>query len=225
MALLAKEKDLTRGRDALNVERRTLPMVEVVKPYVFAGPSGEANLLDLFEHRRQLIVQHFMFDPTWDEGCPTCSCDADSLGYLTHLHARDTTFAAISRAPIDKIGSFRKRMGWPFPWYSALNTDFNYDFHVTLDRSVSSVVYNYRGIDSLGESESSEQPGVSAFIRDDDDRVFHTYSTYGRGTDLNNIAYIYLDMTALGRQEGWGGTQDLNGQGQGWIRHHDRYDD
>lgn len=224
LALLAKEKDLTRARDALNEERRRLPMVEVVKPYVFAGPNGKATLLDLFENRRQLIIQHFMFDPTWDEGCPTCSCDADSLGNLAHLHARDTTFAAVSRAPIDKIEPFRKRMRWTFPWYSALDTDFNYDFHVTLDRSVGSVEYNYRAIDSLDEAESSEMPGVSAFIRDGDS-VFHTYSTYGRGTDLNNTAYTYLDMTALGRQEGWGGTPDLNGQGQDWVRQHDRYDD
>jgi predicted dithiol-disulfide oxidoreductase (DUF899 family) len=222
-ALLAREKELTRARDALNEARRALPKVEVEKPYVFEGPRGRAGLPDLFEGRRQLIVQHFMFDPTWDEGCSSCSCDADSLGNLAHLHARDTTFAAVSRAPLDKIEPFRRRMGWTFPWYSSYGTDFNYDFHVTLDRSVGSVEYNYRAVD-VGDSGSSEMSGVSVFIRDDEDRVFHTYSAYGRGTDLHNTAYVYLDLTPLGRQEGWGGTRDLYGEGQNWFRHHDRYD-
>jgi predicted dithiol-disulfide oxidoreductase (DUF899 family) len=223
-ALLAKEKELTRARDALNEERRRMPMVEIEKPYLFEGANGKETLLDLFDGRRQLVVQHFMFDPTWDEGCPSCSCDADSLGDLAHLHARDTTFAAVSRAPLDKIDGFRHRMGWTFPWYSSYGTDFNYDFHVTLDGSVGSVEYNYRDVLGGGDNTSTELPGVSVFIRDDDNHVFHTYSAYGRGTDLHNTAYVYLDLTPLGRQEGWGGTRDLLGEGQGWLRHHDRYD-
>jgi predicted dithiol-disulfide oxidoreductase (DUF899 family) len=223
-ALLAKEKELTRARDALNEERRRLPMVEVDKAYVFEGRNGKANLIDLFEGRRQLVIQHFMFDPTWDEGCPSCSCDADSLGDLAHLHARDTTFAAVSRAPLSKIEPFRRRMGWTFSWYSSYGTDFNYDFHVTLDGSVGSVEYNYRNVVGDGNDAGGELPGVSVFVHDDDNRVFHTYSAYGRGTDLHNTAYVYLDLTPLGRQEGWGGTPDRHGEGQGWLRHHDRYD-
>ncbi|HEX4217554.1 MAG TPA: DUF899 domain-containing protein [Acidimicrobiales bacterium] len=221
-ALLAQEKDLTRARDALNEARRGLPMVEVTKPYAFEGRSGTASLLDLFEGRRQLVVQHFMFDPTWSEGCPTCSADADSLGDLTHLHARDTTFVAVSRARFETIEPFRQRMGWTFPWYSSYGTEFNYDFHVTLDGERGSIEYNYCDVVDRGEKGTSELPGVSVFIRDGD-RVFHTYSTYGRGTDLHNTAYLYLDLTPLGRQEGWGGSPDLHGQGQNWVRHHDRY--
>lgn len=221
--LLAKEKELTRARDRLNEERRRLPMVRIDKPYEFEGPAGRASLLDLFEGRRQLVIQHFMFDPTWDEGCPSCSCDADSLGHLAHLHARDTTFAAVSRAPLTSIEPFKARMGWTFPWYSSYGSDFNYDFHVTLDASVAPVVYNYRQLDGPEFAEgSTEQPGVSVFLRDGD-RAFHTYSAYGRGTDLHNTAYLYLDLTPLGRQEGWGGTPDLHGEGKDWLRHHDRY--
>jgi predicted dithiol-disulfide oxidoreductase (DUF899 family) len=227
--LLAKEKEFTRLRDALNAERRGLPMVAVEKDYIFEGPNGKAGLLDLFDGRRQLIVQHFMFDPGWDEGCPTCSFDADSLGHLAHLRARGTSFAAISRAPLAKIQPFKSRMGWAFPWYSSYGGDFNYDFHVTLDESVAPVVYNYRdkaeleraGMGSLAEG-SHEVAGVSVFLRDRD-RVFHAYSTYGRGTDLLSGTYNYLDLTPLGRQEGWGGTPDLDGKGDGWVRHHDRY--
>jgi predicted dithiol-disulfide oxidoreductase (DUF899 family) len=227
--LLAKEKEFTRLRDALNAERRGLPMVAVEKDYIFEGPNGKVGLLDLFDGRRQLIVQHFMFDPGWDEGCPTCSFDADSLGHLAHLHARSTSFAAISRAPLAKIQLFKSRMGWAFPWYSSYGNDFNYDFHVTLDESVAPVVYNYRdkaeleraGMGSLAEG-SHEVPGVSVFLLDHD-RVFHAYSTYGRGTDLLSGTYNYLDLTPLGRQEGWGGTPDLDGKGDGWVRHHDRY--
>jgi predicted dithiol-disulfide oxidoreductase (DUF899 family) len=221
--LLVKEKALTRARDALAAERRRMPWVAVETTYEFDGPNGKVRLLDLFEGRRQLIVQHFMFDPTWQEGCTSCSCDADSLGDLAHLHARDTTFAAVSRAPLEKIEPFRQRMGWTFPWYSSYGTEFNYDFHVTLDGGQGSVEYNYRDVIDIGESGTDEMPGVSVFIRGDDNRVFHTYSAYGRGTDLHSTAYVYLDLTPLGRQEGWGGSPDRHGQGQDWIRHHDRY--
>jgi predicted dithiol-disulfide oxidoreductase (DUF899 family) len=225
-ALLAKEKEFTHRRDALNLDRRRLPMVEILKDYIFRGPNGEARLLDLFEGRRQLIIQHFMFDPSWDEGCPTCSCDADGIGSLAHLHARDTSFAAVSRAPLTKIEPFKERMGWTFPWYSSYSSDFNYDFHVTLDEAVAPVAYNYRDqaeLEQAGMNLRGELPGLSVFLRDGD-RVYHSYSTYGRGTDVFTSTYNYLDLTPLGRQEGWGGTPDLNGEGQNWIRHHDRYD-
>ena len=211
--LLAKEKELTRARDALNAERRRLPMVEIDKDYVFEGPDGKASLLDLFEGRRQLIVGHFMFDPSWDDGCPSCSAGADEIsdGLLEHLHARDTTLVVVSRAPLDKIEQYKARKGWTFPWYSSYGSDFNYDFHVTLDESVAPVEYNYRtkaeheqaGTSCYVEGEQPiEMPGQSCFLRDGDG-VFHTYSSYARGAEMTGGSYYFLDLTALGRQEDW----------------------
>jgi predicted dithiol-disulfide oxidoreductase (DUF899 family) len=144
--LLAREKELTRQRDELNAERRRLPMVRIDREYVFEGPDGKASLLDLFDGRRQLIVGHFMFDPRWDEGCSSCSAGADEIsnGLLKHLHARDTTFVYVSRAPLAKIEAYKARKGWTFPWYSSYGNDFNYDFHVTLDESAAPIEYNYR---------------------------------------------------------------------------------
>ncbi|MGI8624894.1 MAG: DUF899 domain-containing protein, partial [Solirubrobacteraceae bacterium] len=154
--LLAKEKAATRTRDALNAERRRLPMVRIEKEYVFVGPDGTASLLDLFDGRSQLIVGHFMFDPSWDDGCSSCSAGADevSAGLLAHLHARDTTLAYVSRAPIEKVEDYKARKSWRFPWYSSYGSDFNYDFHVTLDGSVAPLEYNYRTV----EENAFEQP-------------------------------------------------------------------
>jgi predicted dithiol-disulfide oxidoreductase (DUF899 family) len=197
--LLAEEKEMTRRRDALNAKRRRLPMVAIEKEYVFEGPRGEATLLDLFEGRRQLIVRHFMFDPSWDEGCSSCSAGAAEIspGLMDHLHARDTTLAVVSRAPLEKIERYKESRGWTFPWYSSHGSDFNYDFHVTLDPSVAPPEYNYRAVDASGE-----QPGQSCFLRDGE-RVFHTYSSYARGAEMTGGSYYYLDLTALGRQEEW----------------------
>jgi predicted dithiol-disulfide oxidoreductase (DUF899 family) len=209
--LLAKEKEQTRRRDALNAERRMLPMVEIAKEYVFSGPQGEVTLLDLFEGRRQLIVGHFMFGPRWDEGCPSCSAGADevSRGLLDHLHARETTLAYVSRAPLDKIERYKAERGSRFPWYSSHGSDFNYDFHVTLDEAVASVQYNYRTAEEHREAGTAfeaewpiELPGSSYFLQDGD-RVFHTYSTYARGAEMTGGSYYFLDLTALGRQEEW----------------------
>jgi predicted dithiol-disulfide oxidoreductase (DUF899 family) len=204
--LLAQEKQATRARDILNAQRRRLPMVEIDKDYVFEGPGGKASLLDLFEGRRQLIVDHFMFDPSWDEACPSCSGRVDQYGNLAHLHARDTTMAVVSRAPLVKIQAFKERLGWTFPWYSSYGSDFNYDFHVTLDGAVAPVEYNYRNgveLEQAGLHDfEGELHGTSAFLRDGH-RVFHTYSTYGRGTEQVGGTHYYLDMTALGRQEAW----------------------
>jgi predicted dithiol-disulfide oxidoreductase (DUF899 family) len=227
--LLTKEKEATRARDALNVERRRLPMVEIDKDYVLTGRDGAVRLLDLFEGRRQLIVYHFMFDPSWDEGCPSCSLLVDNIGDLAHLHARDTSLAVVSRAPLTKIEPFKTRMGWTVPWYSSYDSDFNYDFHVTMDASVAPVEYNYRNGEELGRRGESwflqgEQPGVSVFLRDDA-RVFHTYSSYARGGDILLGTYNYLDLTPLGRQEDW---EQPEGRSDGpfmwWVRHHDKYD-
>ena len=149
--LLAREKELTRQRDELNADRRRLPMVRIDKDYVFEGAGGEARLPDLFEGRRQLIVQHFMFDPSWENGCPSCTAGADerSQRLLEHLQARDTTFATVSRAPFAKLDAYRRARGWTFPWYSSLGSDFNYDFHVTVDESVAPMEVNYRDRDEL----------------------------------------------------------------------------
>jgi predicted dithiol-disulfide oxidoreductase (DUF899 family) len=199
-ALLAREKEMTRARDALNAERRRLPMVEVDKAYEFEGPSGRVGLLDLFEGRRQLIVKHFMYGPDWDVACPSCTAGTDEMsqGLLDHLHARDTTLVQVSRAPYEKLAAWAEGRGWAIPWYSSLGSDFNYDFDVTLDPEVKPPVYNYRS-----EPEGrDEQPGQSAFLRDGD-RVFHTYSWYARGAEMTGGSYYWLDMTALGRQEGW----------------------
>ena len=211
--LLAREKELTRQRDALNAERRRLPMVRIEKEYVFEGPDGKASLLDLFEGRRQLIVGHFMFDPSWDEGCPSCSAGADEIsnGLLKHLHTRGTTFVYVSRAPLAKIEAYKASKGWTFPWYSSYNTDFNFDFHVTLDESVTPVEYNYRtkaeheqaGSDAYVELDQPiERPGRSCFLREGNS-VFHTYSVYARGLETVGGSYYFLDETALGRQEDW----------------------
>ncbi|MEX2539893.1 MAG: DUF899 domain-containing protein [Actinomycetota bacterium] len=209
--LLVKEKQLTRRRDTLNAERRRLPMVKIEKDYVFEGSQGKASLIDLFQGRRQLFMQHFMFDPGWDDGCPSCSAGADEIskGLLEHLHTRDTTFCAVSRAPLAKIDDYKARKGWTFPWYSSHGGDFNFDFHVTLDESVAPIEYNFRkkaeleaaGMGWLSEG-SSEQPGHSCFLRVGDD-VFHTYSMYARGAEQLGGSYYILDLTALGRQEEW----------------------
>jgi predicted dithiol-disulfide oxidoreductase (DUF899 family) len=198
--LLAKEKELTRQRDALNAERRRLPMVPVDKDYVFTGPDGQVGLLDLFDGRSQLIVRHFMFDPSWDEGCSSCSAGADEIspGLLDHLHARDTTLVVVARAPLEKIEAYKASKGWTFPWVSSYGSDFNYDFHVTIDESVAPPEYNYR--DATGAA--GEVPGQSCFLRDGD-TVFHTFSSYARGMEMTGGSYYYLDLTALGRQEDW----------------------
>jgi predicted dithiol-disulfide oxidoreductase (DUF899 family) len=210
-ALLAREKEFTRANDALNADRRRLPMVEIDKDYTFHGPTGDVSLLDLFEGRRQLIVQHIMFDPSWDDACSSCSAGIDELSdkLLEHLHIRDTTFAAVSRATFAKLDDYRTRKGWTIAWYSSEGSDFNYDFHVTMDSTKAPVMFNYRDASELSDKGmdwildgSSEQPGFSCFLRDGD-RIFHTYSTFGRGTEQLGGAYAFLDMTALGRQEEW----------------------
>jgi predicted dithiol-disulfide oxidoreductase (DUF899 family) len=210
--LLAKEKELTRQRDALNAERRGLPMVEIGKDYVFAGPDGAVRLIDMFDGRRQLIIYHFMFDPEWDDGCPSCSAGTDELspGFFEHLHTRDTSYAMVSRAPLAKLERWKAQKGWDVPWYSSYGTDFNYDFGVTIDESAGASAYNYRtkdefqalGQDFFGSGQPFEMPGRSCFLQADG-RVFHTYSQYARGLESTGGSYYFLDLTALGRQEEW----------------------
>jgi predicted dithiol-disulfide oxidoreductase (DUF899 family) len=210
--LLAKEKEATRARDALAAERRRLPMVEIDKGYVFEGTEGEARLDDLFEGRRQLILYHFMFGPNQEEGCNGCSMFVDNVGHLAHLHARDTSFALVSRAPIDKIEPFKARMGWTIPWYSSHGSDFNVDFGVGPEEP------------RVGEYQDGETFGLSVFLRDGD-RVFRTYFTSGRGTEALGSNWTFLDLTPLGRQETWEDSPEGAPQTPlyQWWRHHDRY--
>lgn len=230
LELLQREKELTRLRDEVNAARRRLPMVEITKDYSFEGAQGKAGLVDLFDGRRQLLIYHAMFEPDADAACPACSFWLDNLGHLKHLYARDTSFAAVSRAPLDKLESYQRRMGWTFPWYSSYGSDFNYDFHVTIDASVTPVRYNYKDYDRLVRENpdwadwSGEEMGVSAFLRQDS-RVFHTYSCFQRGIDLLNSTYNWLDLTARGRQEDWEqppGRDD--GPSMSWLRRHDEYE-
>jgi predicted dithiol-disulfide oxidoreductase (DUF899 family) len=221
IALLAKEKAFTAARDELAAERRRLPAVEVTEDYTFTGADGTATLQDLFDGRPQLLVYHFMFEPEWTEGCPSCSYVADNLGHLSHLHARRTTLVLVSRAPYPKLAAYRERMGWTVPWFSSYGTDFNYDFGVTYDPAKGSSEYNFAAQD-WGDW-TGDQPGTSAFWTDGD-RVLRTYSSYARGGDLMIGTYNWLDLTWLGRQEDW---EQPPGRGDGgimhWLHRHDQY--
>ncbi|HYL04481.1 MAG TPA: DUF899 domain-containing protein, partial [Thermoanaerobaculia bacterium] len=195
---LEHEKEMTRRLDRLRAERRRLPMVRIDKPYVFAGPRGKVGLGGLFEGRRQLIVYHFMFDPSWDKGCPSCTKFVDALGDLSMLEQRDTTFALVSRAPLPKLEAYKALRGWSRAWYSSFGSDFNYDFHVTLDPKVAPVEYNYRDMSEKAaaagpDAGAIEGHGLSVFFHLDDE-VFHTYSAYARGIDLLSADYNYLDL-------------------------------
>ena len=209
--LLDKEKKATRERDALNAERRRLPMVLIDKEYLLDGQDGRVPLAGLFGDNGQLIIQHVMFGPDWDAACPGCTAGIDEIsdGMLSHLKSRDTNFVLVSRAPRDKLEKYRAAKGWTIPWYSSYGSDFNYDFHVSLDPAVAPVEYNYRDPAELERTGSgwmlegpAEMPGYSCFLRDDD-AVFHTYSSFARGAEQLGGAYAFLDMTALGRQEDW----------------------
>lgn len=217
-ALLVEEKKLTRARDDLARQRRELPWVKLEKNYDFQGPEGRVSLADLFAGRSQLIVQHFMFGPGWEEGCIGCSFLADHADSANqHLQHHDVTFVGVSRAPWPEIEIFRKRMEWQFPWYSSFGSDFNYDFHVsfTPEQLAQGTAYaNYRfedpGIDEIS--------AYSVFYRDEAGVIYHTYSTFSRGCELFAGAYLYLDITPKGRNEN-GPRHNLTD----WVRHHDRY--
>ncbi len=214
---LVKEKEFTRLRDQLSQKRRELPWVKVDKEYVFNGPNGKETLAELFEGRDQLLVYHFMFDPSWEEGCKSCSFWADNFNdIIVHLNHRDVSMIAISRAPLEKLDSYKDRMGWDFKWVSSLDSDFNYDYEVSFsqeDLEARKTNYNYRE----NKSKSTELPGISVFYKDENEDVFHTYSCYARGLDMLNGAYHYLDLVPKGRDE-----SELP-YTMAWLRRHDQY--
>jgi predicted dithiol-disulfide oxidoreductase (DUF899 family) len=214
-ALLAREKEFTRLRDELNRHRRELPWEAVTSLYAFEGPSGTLSLADLFEHRSQLIVYHFMFDPAWEAGCPICSFWADNFdNVIQHLNQRDVTMVAVSRAPYRQLEAYRRRMGWTFTWVSSFGTDFNFDYNVSFTPDQvekKEAFYNF----TMQNPRKGEREAVSVFYRDSAGDLYHTYSAYARGIDLLNTAYNYLDLVPRGRDEGT--------RGPFWVRRHDEY--
>jgi len=217
--LLAEEKSFTKARDRLSQKRRDLPWERVEKEYLFEGPNGKETLPQLFDGKSQLIVYHFMFDPSWKEGCPGCSFWADNFGeILPHLRQRDVTLIAVSRAPFALLEAFKKRMGWRFKWFSSFGTDFNHDYQVsfTPQELESQIYYNY---EKQGKHPfSGEAPGISVFYKNSRGEVLHTYSCYSRGLDMLNGAYHYLDLVPKGRDE------EALSPPMSWVRHHDRYE-
>jgi predicted dithiol-disulfide oxidoreductase (DUF899 family) len=199
--LLVKEKELTRRRDQLSAERRELPWVMITEEYVFDGPDGRVTLAGLFGNHSQLIINHFMLGPDWEEGCPGRSFGADPIeSALVHLERHDVSYVAVSRAPLSEIEAFRKRMGWRFKWVSSFGSDFNYDFHVSFTKeelSKGKVYYNF----AWQKIESEEMPGMSVFYKDEDGDIFQTYSAYGRGGEELVNTYMHLDLTPMGRNE------------------------
>ena len=214
--LLVKEKEFTRVRDELSHERRDLPWEAVTKEYVFDAPDGKPTLADLFAGRSQLIVYHFMFDPSWEAGCQHCSFWADNFdGIIVHLNQRDVTMIAVSRAPLAKLAAYKKRMGWHFNWVSSFGSDFNFDFHVSFtpeELARKEAFYNF----TRQNPGMPEREGASVFYKDPTGAIFRTYSTYARGIDMVNSAYHYLDLTPKGRDEA--------GRNQFWVRRHDEYE-
>lgn len=217
LELLAAEKAFTHQRDALTRRRMAMPWERVDKPYRFEGPKGAVSLADLFEGRSQLVVYHLMFSPDWEEACKSCSFWADTFnGIPVHLNHRDVTLTAISRAPLAKIEAYRQRMGWNFPWVSSHGGDFNFDYHVSFtaeEIAAGKTYYNY----TIQQNMGPEQPGISVFFKNETGEVFHTYSCHGRGIDMVNSAYQFLDLVPKGRDED---SLDFTMK---WVRRHDQY--
>lgn len=217
LELLREEKEVLRRQDQLAARRRQLPWTKIEHDYVFTGPAGRVTLAELFGSQRQLVIQHFMLGPGWDQGCKSCSFMMDHFNAAAvHLPARDTAFAAVSHAPIAEILPFKKRMGWNVNWVSAHGTTFNQDCHVSFseaEMATGEVYYNY----GRRPFPVEEAPGVSVFAKGDDGTVYHTYSTFGRGVEFIMGAYHILDLTPKGRDE-----EGLE-YGMEWVRHHDRY--
>jgi len=216
--LLAREKELTDLQEKVAEERRALPWVKVTKDYVFDTPQGKKTLSQLFGGRSQLIVYHFMFGPDWKEGCVGCSFLADHVdGANQHLVHHDVTLMAVSRAPLEKLLAYKKRMGWKFPWVSSAESDFNYDFHVSFTKdqiAKGDATYNFEPY----SGDMEDLHGTSVFIKDKDGAIYHTYSAYARGDERSLGTYMWLDITPNGRNEGEGGNLT------NWVKRHDQYE-
>jgi len=216
-ALLQKEKEFNRVRDALSAERRARPWTKVEKTYVFEGPAGKETLAELFAGRSQLMTYHFISGPDWEERCKSCSFLADGFdGVTARLANRDVTLVVVSRAPLAKLQAFKERMGWKFKWVSSYGSSFSHDFHVSFgpeELAKGEVLYNFR----KSEFPSDEAPGLSVFCKNAVGEVFHTYSTYARGLDPLIGTYNYLDLAPKGRDE------EKEEWTMAWLRHHDRY--
>jgi predicted dithiol-disulfide oxidoreductase (DUF899 family) len=216
-ALLVEEKPWTRERDRLSKKRRALPWVKVEKGYVFDGVDGPVAFGDLFDGRSQLIVYHFMFGLEWEEGCPGCSLLSDQVDGARHFERNDVSFVAVSRAPIEKLEAYRKRMGWTFRWVSSATSDFNLDYRVSFPKGTreQGVFYNFQ---EQPDPQIDELSGVSVFCKDDDATIYHTYSTFGRGGEMFLAVYGWLDVVPKGRNE------TRKGNLTDWVRRHDRYE-
>ncbi len=218
-ALLVKEKEFTRRRDQLSVERRALPRIRIEKHYVFDTPAGKQTLSDLFRGRSQLIVKHFMLAPGQIEGCVGCSFESDHVdGAIKHLERHDVAYVAVARAPLAEIEAYQRRMGWQFHWVSSFGSDFNYDFDVSYtpeQLAKGEAFYNFENIASPLEDLS----GFTVFEKDADGAMYQTYSSFGRGGEEVLGTYMFLDMTPKGRNE-IGPAFNLTD----WVRPHDRYD-
>jgi len=218
-ALLAEEKAWTHERDRISAKRQALPWVRLDKDYVFAGPDGPVTLAELFDGRSQLIIYHFMFAPEWEEGCTGCSFLSDQVdGARQHFEHKDVSWVAVSRAPIEKLEAYRKRMGWSFRWVSSAASDFNFDFHVsfTEEQRRNGIFYNF---EDQPDPEIDELPGASVFVRGEDGAIYHTYSSYARGNETTLPAYGWIDMVPKGRDEG------ADGNLGDWVKRHDSYPD
>jgi len=216
--LLAREKELTDLQEKVAEERRALPWVKITKEYVFDTPRGKKTLSQLFDGRGQLIVYHFMYGPDWKEGCVGCSFLADHIdGANQHLMHHDVTLMAVSRAPLEKLLAYEKRMGWKFPWASSAGSDFNYDFHVSFTKdqiAKGNATYNFEPY----SGDMEDLHGTSVFIKDKDGAIYHTYSAYARGDERSLGTYMWLDITPNGRNEGEGGNLT------NWVKRHDQYE-
>lgn len=216
-ALLVAEKEETKLRDKIRAARQNMPWVKVDKTYLFETPQGQKTLADLFDGRSQLMIYHFMFGPDWEAGCPGCSFLSDHIdGTLAHLNNHDVTYVTVSRAPLDKIEAYKKRMGWKFPWVSSFGSDFNFDYHVSFTKEElesGKVFYNFR--ETSGDDAHDELPGMSAFIRDEAGNIYHTYSDYARGGEEILTTLMILDRAPKGRNE----TSTLS-----FVKRHDEYD-
>jgi predicted dithiol-disulfide oxidoreductase (DUF899 family) len=214
-SFLEKEKSFTKEREELSSERQKLPWLKIDKDYIFRGETGDVSLSELFADRSQLIIYHFMFAPEWSQGCPSCSFVADHYNpAVIHLANHDVSLVTVSRAPLEKIKAFKKRMEWDFPWVSSMDNSFNRDFRVSFTEKETKSglkLYNH----ATSPINISDAPGISVFYKDDEGEIYLTYATFSRGLDIFLNTYNFLDISPKGRNEE---------EGMEWVKHHDLYE-